>query len=237
MDKIKRTRFRVTGTQYYQKDFVDKLGKYEYDYDEKASVLKEEYNAGDRIYQYYLTDLKAELVPEPDNEFDSNAVKVVVNGIQVGYIKKGSCSRAKNLMKSPDFAGIDVDIIGGKYKQLFSEEDDNSNEKIRIERFTDPYYVDIDILSREKAKDSIENEKSLISLMGEMAKPVANVENSKSSLPFDGLQNKPTNRKGIILIFVLLVILILTVVFWKWVKFILLALAAILVIIGTISKK
>lgn len=145
MDKIKREHFRITGIQYYQDDFVEELGEYNYDYDETASVLKEAYYDGDKIYQYDFLNLKAELVPEPDNEYDSNAVAVLANGIKVGHVKKGSCTRVKNLLKSPDFVGIEIKITGGKYKALYEDE----NGKLHIEREQCPYFVDIDILTRD----------------------------------------------------------------------------------------
>lgn len=145
MDKIKREHFRITGIQYYQDDFVEELGEYNYDYDETASALKETYYDGDKIYQYDFLNLKAELVPEPDNEYDPNAVAVLANGIKVGHVKKGSCTRVKNLLKSPDFIGIEIKITGGKYKTLYEDE----NGKLRIEREQCPYFVDIDILTRD----------------------------------------------------------------------------------------
>lgn len=145
MKKIKHERFHVTGVQYYQGCFTDELGTYNYDYDEKSSELKESYDVGDKIYQYDFFNLKAELIPEPENEHDPNAVKVMVNDIQVGHIKKGSCSRVKNLIKSPDFAGIDVEIYGGKYKMIV-ENDEGRTRVVSDER---PYCVDIDILIKE----------------------------------------------------------------------------------------
>ncbi len=147
MGKIKREHFRITGTQYYQDNFVEELGEYNYDYDETASALKEAYYDGDKIYQYDFLNLKAELVPEPDNEYDPNAVAVLANGIKVGHVKKGSCTRVKNLLKSPDFVGIEIEITGGKYKAIY--EDDNG--KLRVEREQSPYFVDIDILTRDNS--------------------------------------------------------------------------------------
>lgn len=145
MSKIKKERFHVTGTQYYQDDFIEKLGELDDEYNDKASDIKESHFDGDRIYQYYFGGLKADLIPEPENEHDRNAVKVMVNGIQVGHIKKGSCSHVKNLMASPDFAGIDVEIKGGKYKEIHEDDDG----KLHIERGEDPFFINIDILSRE----------------------------------------------------------------------------------------
>lgn len=147
MKKIKREHFHVTGTQYYQDNFVEELGEYNYDYDETASALKEAYYDGDKIYQYDFLNLKAELVPEPDNEYDPNAVAVLANGIKVGHVKKGSCTRVKNLLKSPDFVGIEIEITGGKYKAIYADD----NGKLRVERAQSPYFVDIDILTRDNS--------------------------------------------------------------------------------------
>ena len=155
MAKIEKTRFRITGTQYYEKDFIEKLGERDPDYDCSAAELKETYYDGDKIYEYDFSGLKAELVPEPENEHDKNAVKVIVNGVLVGYIKKGSCTRVKNLMASPGFVGIEVSISGGKYKYLCGYEDDNGNEKIRVEKDKQPFYVDIDVLTTIGEEDPV----------------------------------------------------------------------------------
>ena len=149
MSKIKKERFHVTGTQYYRNDFIEKLGELDDEYNDKASDIKESHFDGDRIYQYYFGGLKADLIPEPENEHDRNAVKVMVNGILVGHIKKGSCSHVKNLMASPNFAGIDVEIEGGNYKEV--REDDDG--KLHIERGESPFYVNIDILMHEDIEE------------------------------------------------------------------------------------
>lgn len=65
-----------------------------------------------------------ELIPEPDNPYDKNAVRVDMDGLTVGYIKKGSCSHAKNLLNSPDFVSVDLDYMHyGKYKIVYESED------------------------------------------------------------------------------------------------------------------
>ena len=45
--------------------------------------------------------------------------------MHVGYIKKGSCTHVKNLLKSGKIAKIDAEIHGGKYKLLYSEYDED----------------------------------------------------------------------------------------------------------------
>lgn len=140
----KTERHRVAGIQYYEKDFVKKLGKYNYDYDLTKKEIKEKYFDGDTIYQYVFDDSVIELVPEPDNPYDSNAIKVMISGVHVGYIKKGSCSRVRNLLNSPDLLKVNVSLYGGKYKYVFVYEDDDGEEKIDVENCESSYRADID---------------------------------------------------------------------------------------------
>lgn len=39
-----------------------------------------------RIYQYKTTEALAQLVPEPTNEYDPNAIRVEVDGKMIGYV-------------------------------------------------------------------------------------------------------------------------------------------------------
>lgn len=199
MSNIKKIRFRIAGTQYYEKDFVEQLGKRDPDYDCSASELKEAYYDGDKIYEYDFSGLKAELIPEPDNEHDPNAVKVVANGVQVGYIKKGSCTRVKNLMKLSDFAGVDVSISGGKYKYICEYEDDNGNEKVRVDKGEQPFYVDIDILIKEDAED----------IAPVQPTPVSSVSHYEPAAPKKPILGRPTRIIIIAAVVILLCLFIM----------------------------
>ena len=55
------------------------------------------------------------MVPEPRNEYDKNAVAVMVKGKKVGYIKAEECLEAKDILKK-SIQYITVFISGGKYK-------------------------------------------------------------------------------------------------------------------------
>lgn len=39
------------------------------------------------------------MIEEPDNPEDPNAIKVVMDGEPIGYIKAGSCARVKKLIR------------------------------------------------------------------------------------------------------------------------------------------
>ena len=131
-----KIKFSVVGTQYY--DFVDEIGLLNSDYEETAGYLKENFYDGDIIYEYEFDPSKVELIPEPDNEYDPNAIAVLIDGAKVGHIKKDSASYAKELMSSPDLVRIDASIEGGRYKQLYEE-----NGEIYIEKNEKPFYVDV----------------------------------------------------------------------------------------------
>ncbi|HFU4206537.1 TPA: HIRAN domain-containing protein [Streptococcus suis] len=73
-----------------------------------------------RIYEFDpVSTSNVQLVPEPDNPYDENALKVVVEGIFIGYVSKGY---AKQLQKYVSNESFSVDCLatfsGGKHKSL-----------------------------------------------------------------------------------------------------------------------
>lgn len=120
---IKSQRFHVAGVNYYL-DNILSLSSDNPLYDSSKSELVEENLTNEKIYELYFNPKKCSLIPEPDNSFDKNAIRVEADGIQIGYIKKGSTSRVRKLMTSDDLVSISVDIGGGKYKIIEEYEDD-----------------------------------------------------------------------------------------------------------------
>ena len=43
-------------------------------------------------------DLTVSLVPEPDNEYDPNAIRVLLNGVHVGYVPKDKTAEVKSIL-------------------------------------------------------------------------------------------------------------------------------------------
>lgn len=132
---MKEEIFNITGVQHYQ-DNLKKVMHENYDYLWENREIKRVFEEGDRIYQYTynLKELNFELVPEPTNEYDSNAIKAMINGYHVGYIKKGSCTHVKNLMRDANFKVFITDMGLGKYKAIFDNqvEDNEMRPFIRI---------------------------------------------------------------------------------------------------------
>lgn len=82
----------------------------------------------EKIWKYDFSTPKIELIPEPDNAYDPNAIKVVADGKHVGYIKSGSCSHLLKCIREQRITGITCQIGGGPYKLLEKEEEAISGE-------------------------------------------------------------------------------------------------------------
>ncbi|MDT2782776.1 HIRAN domain-containing protein [Vagococcus fluvialis] len=126
---IYKTNFKINGTSFRKKE-VNKAIKF-IDEDtpfEKYGGLKnkeiEEYGKTYKYEGFFTTDFH--LLPEPMNEFDSNAVKVLINDYHVGYVPKEIASELQPLLinKSINYKtkGM-VSIIGGPYKDFDYLED------------------------------------------------------------------------------------------------------------------
>lgn len=112
---------RVAGTSYKQRE-IKSLGSLNPDYQLNKAQLIKKGLLNTSVYEYTFKKLKAELIPEPTNEVDPNAIKVIVSGKHVGYIKKGSCAHIKKLLKSNTIVSVTANVKGGNYKYIQSFE-------------------------------------------------------------------------------------------------------------------
>lgn len=140
-----KEKHHVAGTSYRQKD-IKSLGIENCDYSLTKKEIEEIYFEDDQIYELDFIVDKVELIEEPTNEHDPNAIKVVIDGVHVGYIKKGSCAHVKKLMRENKIEKLEADIHGGKYKQL---EYDDETDKYSISRDAKDFFVDLYIYKKE----------------------------------------------------------------------------------------
>ena len=110
----------VVGESYF-KDNIAALGSISHDYYWPTERLYEKYVEGDRVYKYHFTEMDAELVPEPDNPHDPNAIRVDVDGKTVGHIAKDNTQRIREVINSG--AVVKANVHGGPRKEI-SETDD-----------------------------------------------------------------------------------------------------------------
>lgn len=137
---------KVTGVSHYL-DNISQLAFTNDDYELSKKEIVENGLDGDRIYQYEYYPKNIELVPEPDNAYDPKAIKVMIDGVHVGYIKAGSCSRIHNLINNNSIEKIGAFIGGGKYKIV---EYDDYEEKYNIEKDETNIFIDLKIYTNKK---------------------------------------------------------------------------------------
>lgn len=107
----------------YRVDNLMQLASENPEYHMSKTELIESGMEGQYIYRYDFLSQPVELIDEPDNPYDPKAIKVVVAGQHIGYIKRGSTGRVRNLRKSGRIIKIYAEIGGGSYKYLRYNED------------------------------------------------------------------------------------------------------------------
>ena len=113
----------VAGTSYRQ-DAIRALGSKNPDFSRSKRELQDDGLIDEQIYEYSFAPRRVELQPEPDNPHDPKAIKVVVDGTHIGYIKAGSCAHIHKLLKADRILQVDCFIGGGKSKWIVQDEDD-----------------------------------------------------------------------------------------------------------------
>lgn len=108
-------RHKVAGATYHL-DAIMELAEDNPDYDMTQREIIDAGMEEQRIYQYTFPDSPVELVDDPGNEQDPNAIKVLVAGQHIGYIKRGSTGRIHKLQRSGRVLGVTAEIYGGRYK-------------------------------------------------------------------------------------------------------------------------
>lgn len=182
---MKKETFKITGTSHYEEN-IRQLQIPNDDYGISKHEILEIYGEDERVYENDYDIGKVELVPEPDNPYDSNAVVVLIDGLKVGYVKKGSCSHVKNLLADPNFDHFETEIGGGKYKIVYMDDDD----KYQTDTGESPFWVHITIYTREPEDDRV---KKLEERQAEFQKQV--IAQREAAVP-DPVEAAPVKKKG-----------------------------------------
>lgn len=140
--QTKVERHKVTGTSYHL-DAIKAMGVYNYDYDKNKRELIEEGLIGERVWQTAFFPRVATLEPEPDNPQDPKAIKVVVDGVHVGYIKAGSCAHIHKAIREGRLESVKCEIKGGKYKIILDDIDEDGDSTYELDKDDVPIYVDL----------------------------------------------------------------------------------------------
>lgn len=74
--------------------------------------------------------MDADLVPEPDNPKDPNAIKVLVNDVQIGYVPAEKTGVVKELLSSKKVQSVTSEFYGGPFKIITEDYDDEKDKEI-----------------------------------------------------------------------------------------------------------
>lgn len=118
----------IAGVFYHLDDIMTLAEESTY-YTTSKSIISEFNLTNECLYEYDFPSKPVELVPEPDNPYDKNAIKVLLKGVCVGYIKKGSTAHIHNLLKNNRIKNMTLEIKGGRYKYWESKYDYMTDEE------------------------------------------------------------------------------------------------------------
>lgn len=120
--------FIVRGEYYHSKD-IESIGIKNPEYSLKKDDFIEKHRVGEKVLKYTFNITSVELVPEPDNPYDRDAIKVVMNGAHVGYVRKENTDGARKYIGSRDVVSISGTIKDGPYKIIVTDNDGNKKSR------------------------------------------------------------------------------------------------------------
>lgn len=106
----------------------------------KKKELFDENLEGETIYQYCFPGNPIELIIESEIPSDTS-ILVNLKNTPIGYIKKGSVKHVLNILKNNRIKNMYCDITGGKYKELYIDDED------LLELDDEPKASDYDLLT------------------------------------------------------------------------------------------
>ena len=122
--------FKVAGISRRQRAIEENLVTENYEYSLSKKELVESGMIDERIYKYDPTVMDADLVPEPDNPKDPNAIKVLVDDVQIGYVPAEKTDAVKKLLSSKQVQSVTCEFYGGPFKIITEDYDDEKDKEI-----------------------------------------------------------------------------------------------------------
>lgn len=86
--------FDVAGLQYYQEN-LSKIGKLD-------------------------KNTRIEVIPEPENKHDKNAIKVLVDGLEIGHVPAKQCKLVKGVLNTGTIYDITIEVTKKDSEWLFA---------------------------------------------------------------------------------------------------------------------
>lgn len=120
----KEYKCRVAGPYYHQKEIKSLLTV--------NPIWKDDESYGFKTYMFERESLSADLVPEPDNPHDSEAVRVEAYGELLGYVPQDE-TNLKRLIKEGRVKEAAAEVYGGPYMEDGEIHDDTVNVWLIVE--------------------------------------------------------------------------------------------------------
>ena len=127
--EIKFLYYDVKGVFAHEDAIFHNLMFYNEDFDLTKSKIIKLCECTDTVYKWIPKTGVAELVPEPENKYDPNSIKVVVAGVVVGYIPKESCLEVHSLLSNGAIEKAFCHITGGICKRVIEEDYDYEKDQ------------------------------------------------------------------------------------------------------------
>lgn len=119
----KETTIPVAGPAYHQKDLASVMvHKNRFYYAPDETIIDFARNKPNyTVFEYKRERCSLEIYHEPENEYDPGALKVLANGVFIGYVPE---DERHNLLKISMLPGLSmrVDVFGGNYKTVLNGE-------------------------------------------------------------------------------------------------------------------
>lgn len=127
-------KFDVVGIFAHRDEMLSLVRKNKDYWDLSDAALMTQHKDGDRIYAYGSRHLDCELVPEPTNSHDPNAIMVLLEGQHVGYVPAVECAAVHPLLGTA--VKIKAHIFGGPSKVVSADSirhyDDDLSVRVTI---------------------------------------------------------------------------------------------------------
>lgn len=114
-----RRTYDIAGINYHA-DELPALGSLSDDYRMSAEKIVEEGREDEELYKYDFPT-SAQLVPDPENEHDKNAIKVIIAGTFVGFVPAVSAVEVGEIISTKKVKSVTAFIEGGPFKKYNSD--------------------------------------------------------------------------------------------------------------------
>ena len=122
----------VAGQYYHQKDLASVLThKNRFYYAPDETIIEFARNKPNyAVYEYKRERCSLEIYHEPQNEHDPGALKVLANGVFIGYVPQDERHHLLEISMLPGLS-MRVDVLGGPYKQVLNGELFNDSSRFK----------------------------------------------------------------------------------------------------------